>query len=91
MTSENLTPSQLAGLGAAMRGQRGHAGMPDDVTCGQVMERMREQLLVVRERGQQHWLTADDDVLWRILRDHVEGQRPEQVAFLAMLLAARQQ
>jgi len=57
--SENLTPPELAGLRAIVRGEK-------------------------------TWPSAPDDLLKRVLKDHLEAGRWVQVALVALMLWERQ-
>lgn len=60
--------------------------LADDNAIGEFSRAMMRKMAVGRAKGREGWRDCPVDVLWQMLRDHVEKGDPVDVANLAMMI-----
>ncbi len=58
----------------------------DDVAVNSFAQAMADKMSRSRAKGREGWQTCSVDVLWTMLREHVEKGDPVDVACLAMMI-----
>ena len=62
------------------------ATCPDDVAVNSFAHAMSDKMRRSRAKGRHGWQDCPEDVLWRLLREHVEKGDPVDVANFAMMI-----
>ena len=62
------------------------AASPDDIAIDRFACAMSNKMQRSRGKGRSGWQACPENVLWTMLRDHVEKRDPVDVACLAMMI-----